>query len=289
MTTKTTSIDVPPEEDCKTNNPAPACWPAITFHDPAFKGTSRACQLSPPFQPNGQAEISKHLEHLLNDTFLGLRIHAGTTGNFFRLEFKDLALRHTFALLRLRSLPYEDDLMKVPFIAHGLAQSFIGRYGPDIWFAPEVSADNETMVCEQGGKDTVWRDQGAQRRLAAELENYFMILLQSPAVAPKDWLVEKVSAAAWACSVHYGSAFGRGAVLDCFASASPTKDTAKSNWSVHDSTDNAAAELTDGMKKMSLDNSRLVDETMSCCSANACDRTANDCEKAATKCSAARS
>ncbi|KAH9840479.1 hypothetical protein Tdes44962_MAKER01679 [Teratosphaeria destructans] len=201
------------------DNTSPACWPATTFHDLASKSNSKACQLSLPFQPEGPAECSKHLEHLLNDTFLALRIHAGTTGNFFRLEFKDLALRHTFALMRLSTLPYEGDLMKLPSIAYNLAQSFIGRYGPDIWFAPEASADTETMVCEQGDKDTVWQDECEQRRQAAELENYFMMLLQLPAVAPKDWLVEKICAAAWASSVHHGPRPRAGTNMDIFANS----------------------------------------------------------------------
>lgn len=110
------------------------------------------------------SSLKKELEHLLVEAFKKLNVANGTS-------FRDLALRHIFAMLPGRTLSLRTDDAHIQ--AHILAHTFIVRYGDDFW--PTDDVDRESGVYEV-------------------VVEYFIVLLQLPAQAPHDPLMAALTA-----------------------------------------------------------------------------------------------
>jgi hypothetical protein len=115
----------------------------------------------------------ENIAELLLFTFCGLSIQPNYGTDFYP-DFYDLAIRHTFAVLRTPTgLPYSNDAVIVASAGEKIAASFMERYGPDLW----------ENYREDGPVESVRKGQVAQ---------FFMYLLMDKARPPKDELVQRI-------------------------------------------------------------------------------------------------
>ncbi|KAK5124137.1 hypothetical protein LTR85_001840 [Meristemomyces frigidus] len=115
--------------------------------------------------------LQQELERLLRDTYSNLNIRGNDTGPAYHATFRELALRHIFAILPVRRL-HLTNFHEIHVEAPNLATSFVRRYDADIWPDGDMSEGTE---------------------LRRALVGYFLLLLQTDAQAQGEPLLDSLA------------------------------------------------------------------------------------------------